>query len=87
MPQITVNSVKCFKVKDVSEELIKHGFNYQGKECMTSGITGEQLTAYIYFGPVSFIVIFRFYSRFRMCMLFAGLLSKIETHGNGQDAR
>ena len=41
-------------MKDVSEELIKHGFNYQGKECMTSGTTGEQLTAYIYFGPVIF---------------------------------
>lgn len=37
---------------DVSQELIKHGYNYQGKECMTSGTTGEQLTAYIYFGPV-----------------------------------
>jgi len=40
------------KVKDVSDELINHGYNYQGKECMTSGATGEQLTAYIYFGPV-----------------------------------
>ncbi|KAI9563545.1 hypothetical protein GHT06_011008 [Daphnia sinensis] len=40
------------KVQDVSEELIKHGYNYQGKECLTSGTTGEQLTAYIYFGPV-----------------------------------
>jgi DNA-directed RNA polymerase beta subunit len=39
-------------VQDVSEELIKHGYNYQGKECMTSGTTGEQLSAYIYFGPV-----------------------------------
>ena len=39
-------------MKDVSDELIKHGFNYQGKECMTSGLTGEQLMAYIYFGPV-----------------------------------
>ncbi|KAI9563491.1 hypothetical protein GHT06_010954 [Daphnia sinensis] len=33
-------------------ELIKHGYNYQGKECLASGTTGEQLTAYIYFGPV-----------------------------------
>ena len=40
------------QVQDVSEELIKHGYNYQGKETMTSGTTGEQLTAYIYFGPV-----------------------------------
>ena len=39
-------------MKDVSEELIEHGFHYQGKECLTSGTTGEQLQAYIYFGPV-----------------------------------
>ena len=41
------------KVKDISDELIKHGFNYQGKECLVSGTTGEQLMAYIYFGPVT----------------------------------
>ena len=47
-----VKSELLFQVKDVSDELINHGYNYQGKECMTSGATGEQLTAYIYFGPV-----------------------------------
>lgn len=40
------------KVKDVSEELVKHGFNYQGKDIFYSGITGEPLEAYIYSGPV-----------------------------------
>ncbi|XP_064484675.1 DNA-directed RNA polymerase III subunit RPC2-like [Ornithodoros turicata] len=40
------------KVQDVGEELIRRGFNYQGKDCLTSGITGEQLSAYIYFGPI-----------------------------------
>lgn len=40
------------KVKDVSEELVKHGFNYQGKDVFCSGITGEPLEAYIYSGPV-----------------------------------
>ncbi|XP_065164885.1 LOW QUALITY PROTEIN: DNA-directed RNA polymerase III subunit RPC2-like [Atheta coriaria] len=40
------------KVADVSEELVKHGFNYQGKDFFTSGITGEPLEAYIYSGPV-----------------------------------
>ncbi|XP_071455559.1 DNA-directed RNA polymerase III subunit RPC2 [Hetaerina americana] len=40
------------KIQDVGEELIKHGFNYQGKDILTSGITGEPLTAYIFFGPV-----------------------------------
>ena len=41
------------KVKDVSETLVRFGYNYQGKQLMTSGITGETLTGYIYFGPVS----------------------------------
>ncbi|KAJ8978429.1 hypothetical protein NQ317_019667 [Molorchus minor] len=40
------------KVQDVSEELAKHGFNYQGKDFFYSGITGEPLEAYIYSGPV-----------------------------------
>uniref|UniRef100_A0A915HX80 DNA-directed RNA polymerase subunit beta n=1 Tax=Romanomermis culicivorax TaxID=13658 RepID=A0A915HX80_ROMCU len=40
------------KVADFSEILIKHGFNYLGKDCLTSGITGEPLAAYIYFGPI-----------------------------------
>ncbi|CAH1109199.1 unnamed protein product [Psylliodes chrysocephalus] len=40
------------KVTDVSEELVKHGFNYQGKDVFYSGITGEPLEAYIYSGPV-----------------------------------
>ena len=41
------------KVRDVAEELTRHGFNYKGTECLTSGTTGEQLSAYIFFGPVS----------------------------------
>uniref|UniRef100_A0A1A7W707 DNA-directed RNA polymerase subunit beta n=2 Tax=Iconisemion striatum TaxID=60296 RepID=A0A1A7W707_9TELE len=40
------------KVKDVCEDLIRYGYNYQGKDFVTSGITGEPLEAYIYFGPV-----------------------------------
>ncbi|KAJ8870686.1 hypothetical protein PR048_029710 [Dryococelus australis] len=40
------------KVADVCEELYQHGFNYQGKDCFYSGITGEPLEAYIYSGPV-----------------------------------
>ncbi len=40
------------KVQDVSADLIRHGFSYQGKDCLTSGITGESLQAYIYFGPI-----------------------------------
>ena len=40
------------KVKDLSADLIRHGFNYQGKDYLTSGITGEPLEAYIYNGPI-----------------------------------
>lgn len=40
------------KVDDVCEELVKHGYNYQGKDFFYSGITGEPLEAYIYSGPV-----------------------------------
>lgn len=39
-------------VKEVSEELFKHGYNYLGKDFFYSGITGEPLEAYIYSGPV-----------------------------------
>lgn len=40
------------KVEDLSADLIRHGFNYAGKDYLTSGITGEPLSVYIFFGPV-----------------------------------
>uniref|UniRef100_A0A0N4ZVH2 DNA-directed RNA polymerase subunit beta n=1 Tax=Parastrongyloides trichosuri TaxID=131310 RepID=A0A0N4ZVH2_PARTI len=40
------------QVKDTCESLAERGFNYLGKEMLTSGITGQQLSAYIYFGPI-----------------------------------
>lgn len=39
-------------VDDMGEILIKHGFSYSGKDFVTSGITGESLPAYIFFGPI-----------------------------------
>lgn len=45
----------CFggsKVEDMSRILIENGFSYSGKDFVTSGITGEPLQAYIFFGPV-----------------------------------
>ena len=39
-------------MKDISEILINHGYNYQGKDLLTSGVTGEPLSAYIFIGPV-----------------------------------
>lgn len=40
------------KVEDMGDILISHGFSYSGKDFVTSGITGESLPAYIFFGPI-----------------------------------
>ncbi|KAJ3212579.1 DNA-directed RNA polymerase III core subunit ret1 [Dinochytrium kinnereticum] len=45
----------CFggsKVEDMSKILVENGFSYSGKDYVTSGITGEPLQAYIFFGPI-----------------------------------
>ena len=44
------------KVEDMSRILIEHGFNYAGKDMLTSGITGEPMEAYVYFGPIFYQV-------------------------------
>ena len=36
----------------MSKILIENGYSYCGKDLLTSGITGETLQAYIFFGPV-----------------------------------
>lgn len=40
------------KVEDMGNILIANGFNYSGKDYLTSGITGEPLPAYVYMGPI-----------------------------------
>ncbi|SYW75290.1 probable DNA-directed RNA polymerase III, 130 KD subunit [Ustilago bromivora] len=40
------------KVEDMSQILVDHGYNYGGKETLTSGITGQPLECYVYFGPI-----------------------------------
>uniref|UniRef100_A0A7S2DCI5 DNA-directed RNA polymerase subunit beta n=1 Tax=Octactis speculum TaxID=3111310 RepID=A0A7S2DCI5_9STRA len=40
------------KVVEASQELVRHGFSYVAKDMLTSGITGEPLSAYIFMGPV-----------------------------------
>lgn len=52
-PQI---SDEHWKVEDMSRILVNHGFNYAGKDMLTSGITGEQMEAYVYFGPIYYQV-------------------------------
>ena len=42
----------CDDVPIAQQTLIKHGYNYHGKDFVTSGITGEALSAYVFFGPV-----------------------------------
>lgn len=45
----------CFggsKLEDMSKLLVEHGYNYSGKDMLYSGITGECLEAYIFFGPI-----------------------------------
>ncbi|KAL6629677.1 hypothetical protein ACP70R_029442 [Stipagrostis hirtigluma subsp. patula] len=40
------------KVEDISKTLIKHGFSYNGKDLLYSGILGHPLEAYIFMGPI-----------------------------------
>lgn len=45
----------CFggsQLEDMSKILVEKGFNYSGKDQLYSGITGECLQAYIFFGPI-----------------------------------
>lgn len=42
----------------MSKILIEHGFSYSGKDILTSGITGETMEAYVYFGPIYYQVNF-----------------------------
>jgi len=39
-------------VEAMSEVLVKHGYCYDGKEALTSGITGESISAYVFTGPI-----------------------------------
>merc|ERR1719310_520419 len=40
------------RVEECSRMLVEKGFNYSGKDYVTSGLTGEPLSAYIFFGPI-----------------------------------
>ena len=44
------------QVEDMSRILIENGFSYGGKDMLTSGITGEPMEAYVYFGPIYYQV-------------------------------
>ncbi|KAL6518573.1 DNA-directed RNA polymerase III subunit 2 [Orobanche gracilis] len=59
------------KVETISETLVKHGFNYTGKDFIYSGITGEPLEAYIFMGPI-------YYQKLKHMVL-----DKIHARGSG----
>ncbi|KAF2810721.1 beta and beta-prime subunits of DNA dependent RNA-polymerase [Mytilinidion resinicola] len=40
------------KVEDMATILLSKGFSYSGKDYLTSGITGEALPSYVFFGPI-----------------------------------
>lgn len=51
----TIHDASVFggtSLQEMESILIKGGFHLKSKEIMTSGITGELLQAYIYFGPI-----------------------------------
>jgi len=39
-------------VQAISDTLVLHGYHFGGKEFLTSGLTGEPVPAYIFFGPI-----------------------------------
>jgi DNA-directed RNA polymerase III subunit RPC2 len=40
------------KLDDMSQALLEAGYSYDGKDYLTSGITGEPLPAYVFTGPI-----------------------------------
>lgn len=45
----------AFKKNDVDkicETLVNHGYSYSGKDIFTSGTTGEQFEAFVFYGPI-----------------------------------
>ncbi|KAG6907719.1 DNA-directed RNA polymerase III subunit [Tephrocybe rancida] len=72
------------KVEDMSRILVENGFSYAGKDMLTSGITGEPLEAYVYFGPI-------YYQKLSKTGTFMSVtcasISFYRAHGDGQNAR
>lgn len=40
------------KLVDMSAALVEAGYSYSGKDYLTSGITGQPLECYVFFGPI-----------------------------------
>jgi DNA-directed RNA polymerase III subunit RPC2 len=39
-------------LKTLGEQLTRNGFNYSGKDCFISGVSGEYIQTYIFTGPI-----------------------------------
>ena len=63
--RVLIISLTSLKVEDMSQMLIEHGFSYSGKDMLTSGITGEPLEAYVFFGPIYYQVCWDIAIRYR----------------------
>ncbi|VFQ87924.1 unnamed protein product [Cuscuta campestris] len=59
------------RVETISETLVKHGFSYNGKDFIYSGIDGTPLQAYIFMGPI-------YYQKLKHMVL-----DKIHARGSG----
>lgn len=46
------DAFRSHPVEAAAQELLNHGFSWEGKDYFTSGLTGEPLEAYIFNGPI-----------------------------------
>lgn len=75
------------KAEEMSRALIEAGYNYGGKDYLTSGITGEPLESYVFFGPICELFGMARNERIGpdpFCGSFS--LPKAQTHGCRQNA-
>lgn len=68
------------KVVDMSKILIDNGFSYAGKDMLQSGITGEPLEAYVYFGPI-------YYQKLKVSRVGLGRWERGADNARSADAR
>merc|ERR1719331_3343726 len=71
----------------VHDGRLRHGFNYEGKDVLTSGITGQPIPAYIFMGPVYYqklkhMVLDKMHSRARGPRV---VLTRQPTEGRSRD--
>jgi DNA-directed RNA polymerase III subunit RPC2 len=73
------------KVDDMSRILIDNGFNYAGKDMLTSGITGQSMECYVYFGPIYYQKL-KVCTQYIQCLIVESSSLGIAAYGHGQNA-